>query len=198
MTRLRKGFLAIQIIFLVFLTYLMAYQHIYAEEIEYRNMVREVENNNLLGGLYDAQFDIYACSDQHSCEHERGHAHDASGASETWLYDEWRSTDLEFHKNLDIIYNCMVDFYNNNGDPKRRNLSEDKVLMAISIDMSRYSTEEWEHDKEKPYRESYASVYAQMKLHHWDEYHYQDVEDMVSQRAKYCQAVEADIVASYD
>lgn len=148
----------------------------------YRRMVNQIEASDTLAGLYNPYNDIYACSDQLSCEHERGHQYDARGASKTWRYDEWRSTNVDFRANIDLIHACTTIIFANKNILHTQYPKISKVLMAIEYEMSSPDT-----DENEIYREIYASLYSFMKIYRWDIYHYQDVEDIAAQQVSSCQ-----------
>ena len=147
--------------------------------------------NSKTDGSYNPLIDRYLCKTYDACIHEQGHSVDAHGALFTIFLWDWRSTEASFQRDVNTIFSCMQAFNQNNNDPKRRNLALLEVFTMIDWMMQNLS------DAIK-YQEVYASAYMIMKMYGWDIYHYQDVEDMISQKAEYCRTIQNDILANYD
>ena len=148
------------------------------------------EDSEILG-LYNPLIDGYLCKTYNTCIHEQGHSVDAHGALLTIFLWDWRSTEVSFQQDVDTIFSCMQVAKQNNSDSRQRNLAVLEVFATIDYLM--------QNGKETTkYQEIYASTYRIMKIHRWDIYQYQDVEDMISQKAEYCQTILDDIIANYD
>ncbi len=163
-------------IYLTFLTTII----MYGAEISLYRAAREVFIDRAYDGLYLADYDLYVCIDKFSCEHERGHAYDASGASRTWIYKEWRSSDTEFRINIDTINACTTEIFDNYDILHTEYPKTSRILMAVNFQWTN------PYDEELEYRQTYADLYAIMKTYRWDIYHYDDVEDMVAEGAITC------------
>lgn len=169
------------IVFTIWFTF-MAFMVTHGAEMALYRAGREVFVDRTYNGLYLWEYDLYVCFDQFSCEHERGHAYDASGASKTWQLSEWHSTNENFRANIDAMNTCTATIFANYDIWHTEYPKTSQSLMT-----TKYYIEYYDGDKDEIYREIYAELYAIMKTYRWDQYHYDDVEDMIAQKAIACQ-----------
>ena len=168
-TRNIKAILFLSIIIIIEL-YAMGYYSLY----------RQVYINDGFDGAYNPITDTYLCKTKIACIHEQGHSYDAHGAWYTGDYRHWHSANIQFRENVDAIYACTSTIFTNYNVLHTEYPKTSKTLMAIEWRMN-------EFDEFSRYFEIYAELYAIMKTHKWDIYHYNDVEDMTTQHLAICE-----------
>ena len=134
-------------------------------------------------GAYSPLTNTYACMGiQSVCEHERGHAVDYHNMPFSFIWADQRSVDKQFRADVDRALACTQTIFADYDILHTEYPKTSESLMAIE-----WMTPYYNDNENKKYREIYAELYEIMKIHRWDEYHYEDVEDMITQHATHCQ-----------
>ena len=151
--------------------------------VDYAHTYTDVYFNDDLLGEYSNLTNTYVCMDiQSVCEHERGHAVDYHNMPFSFIWADQRSMDKQFRADVDRVLACTQTIFANYDILHTEYPKTSESLMAIELLTAHYGDNE-----DQKYREIYAELYEIMKIHRWDEYHYEDVEDMIAQHTTHCQ-----------
>ncbi len=160
---------------------------------EYIFIYKNVYILDKYNGQYNPIINMYVCKNQFACEHERGHAVDYHNKPLFFFArKDLRSENEQFRKNIDATYACISTIFANYDILSEEYPKTSQSLMTIEWMTVAHNEEndykdEYFSTEEQLYGEIYASLYAIMKLHRWDIYHYDDVENMVVEHLTTCE-----------